>query len=122
MKKQKIKQNKNPRLKIILVILGIWWALAFFIAACQFYIMSRVIISLPIGLILSFIVFWLHLFLYKKIKQEKKLAIIILYIYAVIHFIPLVLQLTGMKTPGLDNVVVAVIGLLLVYTKEKNDN
>src|SRR3989344_3346697 len=104
-------KNKKPnrKLKIVLYVLGIWWAIAFLFAAFQAYSMSRLGYSIPIGLLLSIAVLFLHVRLYHKLAKNRKGALIAFYVYASIHFIPLFLQLVGLKTPGADNIIAAFI-------------
>ncbi len=107
--------KRNP----ILIALAILWLFIFILIAFQAYIMSRIWWLVPIALIIGAIIFYLHIFLDKKLQKEKRWAKIILYIYIIINFIPLILQFTGIKDPGLDNIIAGIIGLLLYLSIEK---
>ena len=107
---------------IIILVLGVWWTLTFLLATLQAWGMFNHIWIIPLGVILSAIIFWLHFILYKKLNQNNNSARIIVLIYGVINFFPLFLQLLGMKMPGIDNIITAVIGLGLIYLSNENRN
>lgn len=111
-------RKENKKLKFLLIALGIYWTIALLISIFQLLIMFRnpflflTIILLPLPI-------YLHLKLYKKLEENNKTALIILYIYALIHFIPLILQLLAIKPAGIDNVITALIGFFLILFKNK---
>ncbi len=111
--------GKTKRLKFVLMVLGIWWTLAVLLATFQAYFMTNSLISFPIGILFAFLVFYMHILLYKKLLQNRKKARLIYFIYTGIHFIPLLLQFTGIQSPGLDNIVTALIGLVMILAVEK---
>ena len=100
---------------IIILVLGVWWTIAFLLATLQAWGMFKHAWIIPLGVILSALIFWLHFILYKKLNQNNNSARIIVLIYGVINFLPLFLQLAGLKMPGIDNLITAVIGFALIY-------
>ncbi len=112
-----MKNKQNRKLKYFLVVLGVYWTIALAIAIFQGLIMFRnpliflTIILLPLPI-------YLHFLLYKKAEKNKRTAIILLYIYALINFFPLILQLLKIKPTGIDNIITALIGLILIYLKK----
>ena len=113
---------ENKKLKYTLIILGIWWAIAVFLAITQIYLMGLMKVLLIIAIITIPIIISLHLLLYKKLMKKSKITEGIFFLYIFIHFIPLTLQLSGLKEPGFDNIIIALIGSILIYsTKSKRE-
>jgi len=113
---------KNHSLSYIIIILGVWWTLAFLLATFQAWGMFKHAWIIPLGIILSAIVFLAHYKIFNGINKNKKSARIIVLIYGLINFFPLVLQLAGLKTPGIDNLIAAIIGLSLVWSAQNTSN
>ena len=108
---------KNYNLKIILYLIGIWWTIAFLQATIQLYFLTKIAIIIPIGTLISLVILYLHYLLYKK--SDKILGKIIIKLYSLLHFIPLILQLRFLEQPGFDNIITALIGLILYYSITK---
>ena len=106
---------------IILLVLGVWWAIAFLLATLQAWGMFKHAWIIPLGVILSAIIFWLHYKLYQGTHKNREWANTIVLIYGAINFFPLFLQLIGLKMPGIDNIVTSIIGLILI-SLSKNEN
>lgn len=120
MKKTKSKQNlknkkQNKLLEYTLLILGVWWVIAFLLAGLQAYLMSQIFLFVILGIVIAPLIFYLHYLIYKKIIQKKFYAKIILFVYALVNFIPLALQILNIQSPGIDNIIAALIGLLLLH-------
>ncbi len=113
MKNRKHKQAR--KLKYLLIALSIWWTITFILATFQVYFMSRSIVFLLIGLVISALIAFAHFMIYKSLLKEKKFAKLIYLTYASIHFIPLILQIIGLRIPSIDSAITAFIGLLMIY-------
>ncbi len=98
-------------------VLGVWWALATLLATIQAYNTYRSFIVL-LGVLLAALLLYAHLLLGRKILEQNKVARIIAFVYAGAHFIPLLAQLLGLKEPGLDNLIPALIGCLVLSLVE----
>lgn len=94
-------------------LVGLWWFLALFLGTFQLYGMSKIWWIGPLGLFIAALCFYLHDLLahYRATKPAQ----VILFVYALVNLIPLILQLAGMKEPGLDNIVAAGIALGLLH-------
>lgn len=90
-------------------ILGAWWSFAVLLATLQLWGMTRLWWTIPLGLVASALCFYGHhcLARYRKTKTGR----VIIVLYALGNCIPLVLQLLGLKEPGIDNLLAAGIGL-----------
>jgi len=106
---------------IIILVLGVWWTIAFLLATLQAWGMFKHAWIIPLGVILSALIFWLHYKLYQGTRKNREWANAIVLIYGLVNFIPLFLQLIGLKMPGIDNIVTSIIGLILVCLS-KNEN
>ena len=115
MKKAQIKN----KLSYFIIILGIWWTIAFLLGTLQAWGMFNHIWILPLGLALSALILFLHHKLYKGIKNNKNWARTLLVVYGIINFIPLLLQIAGIKMPAIDNIIASLIGLTLIYLSRR---
>jgi len=97
------------------MILGIWWTLFSILAIFQIYFMSRFWIIIPIGLAFSTGVMFAHIKLYKSLIKNKRPAKYMYFIYTGIHFIPLALQIFGLRIPSIDTIISALIGTAMIY-------
>lgn len=95
-------------------LLGVWWALALFLATFQLYGMLKIWWIAPIGLFLAALVVYLHHLLAHYAQTKAGKVVIILYVFA--NCVPLILQLISLKEPGIDNLVAAGIALGLLTT------
>jgi len=100
--------------KHIFLAIATWWSIAFLLAFVQAYFMSGNPAFIPLAIIFPIVLFFINFGIYKKLEKGKTWAITIVYFYATLHFIPLALQFTGIQPPGIDNIITAVIGLLLI--------
>lgn len=110
---------KKQKSSLFILVLGIWWTLAFLLATLQAWGMFKHAWIIPLGIILSAIIFWLHYKLYQGIRKNREWANTIVLIYGLINFFPLFLQLAGLKMPGIDNIIAAVIGFALIYLSRR---
>ncbi len=111
----KNKKSKNiGKIKIILIIMGIWWTIALLLVTLQAWGMSKLWWTIPVGLALAALCFYGHCVLARH--RTTKAGRIIIVVYALINTIPLILQLIGLKEPGFDNLVAAAIGLGVLST------
>ncbi len=106
---------KKKSQKLMILALGIWWTIAFVLAAFQAYFMSQLVVFLLLGLVIAALVAFAHFRLYRSLIKEKKLAKITYLAYASIHFIPLILQIIGLRIPSIDSAITSLIGLLMIY-------
>ena len=114
--KNKLTQNiENKRLKSILIILGIWWALSIIQGLIQLTLMTQANIFALIGIFLFPIIIYAHIKLYTDLIKKGRVSKTIFTIYISLHFIPIVLQIFGFKQPGFDNIITGIIGLTLIY-------
>jgi len=112
----------KQKTKITVIALGIWFYLAILLALLQSYLMFGKI-SLFILLLIAITLIYKKTtkIIYPKIISQSKTTKIILYIASLIHFIPLFMQLIGKSPPGPDNVVAALIGLLIYSMIQKSE-
>jgi hypothetical protein len=110
--------NKNTNLKYLLVALGAWLGITAVLGSVQLHFLWNVWWPIPLGIIAGIIIFYLHVILYQKYYQKKPWAKKVLYLYAFVNLVPIMLQISLLKEPGLDNIVSASIALILIYTLE----
>lgn len=114
------KTNRSSTyLRYTFTLFGAWWALAALLATVQAYNTYRSFFVIVLGVALTALVFYMHLLLGEKVSEKNKVARIIAFGYAGIHFIPLLAQFLTLKEPGLDNLITALLGLvILVFLDE----
>ena len=95
-------------------LLGVWWALALFLATFQLYGMLKIWWIAPSGLFLAALIFYLHHLLARYVQAKAGKVIVIIYAFA--NCVPLLLQLITLKEPGIDNLIAAGIALGLLTT------
>lgn len=111
--------KKNNKPSYIFLTIAVWWEIALLLAAFQGYIMSRIWWIPLIILVLALTLGLFNLKVEKALRKKKRWADYTLIGYIVLHFIPIVLQIIGIKAPGLDNIATAIIGLILTYSRNK---
>lgn len=105
---------------LVLLGLSVWWFAASIILAFQAYVMTKSVVITFIATILAIIIAIGNLWLEKKLRQKKKYARVICYVYIFLHFIPILMQFIYIKSAGFDNILAALIGLLLLISINQN--
>jgi len=117
------KRNNDLQLKVFFIAMSLWWTLIISIGFVLIFIQSIFIFD-KLGIAILFWLVTILLFNYglKSIykNRNKKWVHTFLFIFAIFHFIPLLLQLIGLSAPGPDNIVTAIIGFWIVYIIRKN--
>lgn len=108
--------ESKTNLKYALIALGAWLGLSAILGSIQLHFLTQAWWPIVLGVILGIIIFYLHFLIYQKYSQKKSWARKILYAYAFVNLIPLMLQLSLLKEQGIDNIVSAVIALIIIYS------
>ena len=103
--------------RISFKILGIVWAAVFIIIASQIYFMFQNIFLTIIFLILSYAMVHLSKKFSQSLNKKSFFWNTIFLLIVLLHLLPLFLQFIGYKQPGTDNLLSAIIALILAYQK-----
>jgi len=103
---------------IVFLILGWIWIITWFIILLQAWFMSGNILFLPAAFLVSYGWYRVGRVWYRYLKKKNRIALLFLYMFVALHFIPLILQLLGVISPRWETIFLAVIGMLL-YSSAK---
>ena len=105
-------KKQNISNKLFFIFAKVWGIVGIFLVFLQAYLMFQMLILiLPLFLIAIYLFLKLLKKIQEKVSKPSKITKIFAYVIAMIHFIPLLLQLFGIGAPGFDNTVMALIGL-----------
>lgn len=112
--------NRSHIVKDVIIALGIWWALAIGLGTLQLYGSYRQIYIIPAGIALMALVFAAHATL-AQFYPKRAVTKYLLGAYIATFFIPLVMQFTRLRQPGIDTIIVALFGLFffIIFYEEK---
>lgn len=109
-----IMKKTNKSLATISICLALIWTITALLAGVQGYALFGSVGYLPLGLVLACLVCVIHYLLYRGMIRHSYLASAVYLVYALSMCIPLLLQFYGAKQPGLDTLVAAALGIIMI--------